>query len=233
MRKETSMIRNLKFLGLALVAALAMSSVVASMASADVITSEKAGVTTLTGKQEGTDVFKVHGGQVNCTTVNYSGSFTTGASNVLVAPTYSGCTFAGLASTIDMNGCQYRVNINAAAGNTTGTVDIVCSAGQEITVTAPSVGTKKCIIHVPGVAGPEPPPKNQGLTGGTGTNVGSGTTRELTLDINITNIVYSQTAGTAETGNCATADNTTGGTYTGTAIVTGSVSGAHVGIFLS
>jgi hypothetical protein len=52
------------------------------------------------------------------------------------------------------------------------------------------------------------------------------------LDINITNIKYSQTMGTSETGNCATADNTTGGTWTGTAILTGSV-GGHVGIFLS
>jgi hypothetical protein len=86
------------------------------------------------------------------------------------------------------------------------------------------VGTPKCIIHVP---------EQTDLTKVTGTNIGAGATREITLDINITNIKYSQTMGTAETGNCATADNTTGGTYTGAAVVTGSVAGAHVGIFLS
>jgi len=217
------MIRNLKFLGIALVAALAMSSVFAAAASADVITSESASSTTITGKQGGTDTFKVDGGEVKCTTVTYTGSFSSGASSALLTPTYSGCTFAGLASTIDMNGCQYRGNIQA--GSSTGaTVDIVCTGSNEITVTAPSVGTKKCILHIPA---------QTGLTSATGTNIGSGTTREGTGDININNIKYSQTAGTAETGNCATADNTTGGTYTGTAVFTGSVSGTHVGIFLS
>jgi len=217
------MIRNLKFLGLALVAALAMSSVVASMASADVITSESAAVTTATGKQEGTDVFKTHGGQVNCTTVTYTGTFSSGASSALVAPTFSGCSYAGLAMTIDMNGCLYRINVTGGT-STEGSIDIVCTGSNEITVTAPSVGTKKCILHIPA---------QTDLTKVKGTNIGAGATREITLDISITNIKYSQTAGTAETGNCATADSTTGGTYEGTAIVTGSISGAHVGIFLS
>jgi hypothetical protein len=122
-----------------------------------------------------------------------------------------------------MNGCTYRGNIEAGTG-TKATVDILCTGTNEITVTAPSVGTKKCIVHIPA---------QTGLTSGTGTNIGSGSTREGTGDINITNIKYSQTSGTAETGNCATADNTTGGTYTGTAVFTGSVAGAHVGVFLS
>jgi hypothetical protein len=217
------MIRNLKFLGLALVAALAMSSVAVSMASADVITSESGGVTSVSGSQEGTDAFKVHGGQVNCTTVTYTGSFSSGASSALVTPHYTTCTFAGLAATIAMNGCQYRVNVTGGT-STEGSVDIVCTGSNEITVTAPSVGKAKCIVHVPA---------QTDLTSGTVTKLGSGTTRELTLDINITNIKYSQTMGTAETGNCATADNTTGGTYTGTALVTGFSGATHVGIFLS
>jgi hypothetical protein len=215
--------RKLKLFGTILVAALAMSSVAVSMASADVITSESAAVTTVTGSQEGTDVLKVHGGEIRCFTVTYTGSFSSGASSVLVTPTYSNCSFGSLVSTFDMNGCQYRVNFTGGT-STEGSIDIVCPIGSEITVTTPSIGTKKCILHIP--------PQTD-LTKVTGTNIGSGTTRELTLDINITNIKYSQTAGTAETGNCATADNTTGGTYTGKAVVTGSVGGAHVGIFLS
>jgi len=217
------MIHKLKFLGIALVAALAMSSVLAAAAPADVITSESAGVTTITGKMEGTDIFKVHGGEVKCNSVSYTGTFSSGASSVLLTPTYSGCTFAGLASAVDMNGCQYRANVTGGA-STAGSVDIVCTGSNEITVTAPSVGTKKCIVHIPA---------QTDLTAGAGTNIGAGATREGTGDINITNIKYSQTAGTAETGNCATADNTTGGTYTGTATFTGSVGGAHVGVFLS
>jgi hypothetical protein len=121
-----------------------------------------------------------------------------------------------------MNGCQYRINILAIG--TTGSFDIVCTGSNEITITAPAVGTKKCIKHIPA---------QTDLTTVTATNIGTGTTREITLDINITNIKYSQTMGTSETGNCATADNTTGGTWTGTAVFTGSVSGVHIGIFLS
>jgi hypothetical protein len=215
------MIHNLKFLGMALVAALAMSSALAAVASADVMTSESAAATTISGQQEGTNVMKVDGGEVKCTTVTYTGSFTSPASSASVTPTYSGCTFVGLTTTVDMNGCTYKGNLTAGA-STSGTVDIVCTGTNEITITAPSVGTKKCILHIPA---------QTGLSTVTGTNIGAGTTREGTADINITNIKYSQTAGTAETGNCATADNTTNGTYTGTATFTGSVGGAHVGIF--
>jgi hypothetical protein len=222
MRKEASMIRNLKFLGLALVAALAMSSVVASMASADVITSESGGVTTVSGSQEGTDVFKVDEGEVKCSNVTYSGSFNSGESSGLVTPAYSGCTFVGLIATIDMNSCQYRVNVTGGA-STEGSIDIVCPGTNEITVTAPA-GVPKCVIHIPA---------QTDRTQVTGTNVGSGTTRELTLDININNIKYSKTSGSAETGNCKTADNTTGGEYIGKATVTGFSGSAHVGIFLS
>jgi hypothetical protein len=217
------MIRNLKFLGLALVAALAMSSALANMASADVLTSELAFKTTIDGKQGGTDVFKVHGGEVKCATVTYTGSFTTGASSAEVTPTYDNCTFAGLAATIDMNECKYRISITGGT-STAGSVDIVCIGTNEITVTAPKVGTKKCIVHVAGQAD---------LTNATVTNVGTSTTKELTLDINITNINYSQTAGMAETGNCKAAEDTTGGTYTGDATFTGSIGGVHVGIFAS
>jgi hypothetical protein len=218
------MIHKLRFSGMGLIVALAIGSTLAAAASADVLTSESASVTTLKGKQGGTDVIKVHGGELKCTTVTYEGTFSTGASSVILTPTYSGCTFAGLPSTVDPNGCGYRLNVNTGP-TTAGSVDIICSGTNEITITAPSTGTKKCIVHIRG---------QNDLTNATGTNIGgSGTTRELTVDINITNVAYSQTAGTAETGNCATADSTTGGTWEGDATFTGSVSSSHVGIFLS
>ncbi len=217
---------RLKFLGLALVAALAMSSIVASVASADVITTEAA-PTTLTGAQGGTDVRGFHSGSTKCTTVKYTGSLSAlSSSNATVTPTYSGCALLGLASTTSMNGCSFKFNVNATAGNTTGTTDIVCPAGKEITITAPSVGTPKCIVHIPA---------QTGLASISYSNLGSTTTREITASLNITNLKYSQTAGTAETGNCATADNTTGGTYVGSALFTGenAAGTAHIGIFVS
>ena len=220
------MTRNLRSLCAVLAAALALGLTTASMAGADAFTTEAVNVT-VTGAQEGTDVMKVHGGEVKCTTVKYSASVTsTSSSQVTASPTFSGCTFAGLAGTINMNGCDYLLKVNTEAGNTTLTQDVVCPSGKEITITAPSVGTAKCIIHIPA---------QTGLGPASAANVGAGTTREVTITAAVTNMKYSQTAGTAETGNCATADNTTGGTYTGKALLTGeNFSGTtHIGIFLS
>jgi hypothetical protein len=217
---------KLKLLGLAAVAALALSSFTASVASADVLTVESL-PTTLTGAQEGLDVLKVHAGETRCTTVKYQGTVATSpTTTITVTPTFSGCTFTGLAGAIDMNGCDYLFHINSAAGTTTGTTDIVCPAGQEITITAPAVGTKKCIVHIP---------PQTGLGSVTYTNVGVPPTSELTLSLALTGIKYSQTAGTAESGNCLTADSTTTGTYTGKALITGEneTTGAHIGLLLS
>jgi len=215
------MIRKSKFLGAALVAVLAMSAVAVTAASGDVFTRETAELSTLSAGQEGTSVMKFHGGELKCTNVTYAGSV--GPSSITVTPTYSGCTTVGLSAAVDMNGCTYRFNITG--GTSTGaSLDIVCTGTNEITITAPAVGTKKCIKHIPA---------QTDLTTITGTNIGSGTTKEVTLDINISNMKYSQTAGTSETGNCATADNTTGGTYTETSTFKGSNNGFHYGLFLS
>ena len=220
------MTRKLKLLGLALMAALAVNSVAVDVASADVVTSE-ASSTKLTGIQEGVDAFTFHAGATQCTTVRYTGSISgTSSSSISITPFYFGCVFVGLGAVFDLNGCSYRMNINSTVANTTATTDIVCPTGKEITITAPSPGTPKCIIHIP---------PQTGLAPISVANIGSGTTRELTASLAITNIKYSQTAGTAETGNCATADNTTGGTYLGSTIFTGesSTTFAHIGIFFS
>lgn len=223
------MIKNLKVLGLALVALVALSAAMASAASADNFTATEAPVT-VTGEQDGgavLDKFTVDGGTVECKKTTYVGtSAVVTFSTLTVTPTYHECTFIGLAATVNMNGCDYLLHINTAAGNTTGTVDIVCEAGKEITVTAPSVGTAKCIVHIP--------PK-VGLGTITYSKVGAGTTEEVTGVINIAGIGYSQTAGEG-LGKCASALNTTNGTYVGKAIFTGENDSAtfvkHIGLTL-
>jgi hypothetical protein len=223
------MIRNLKFLGLALVAVLAMSAVGAGAASADEFKAESAPLT-LTAKQgEPTDTFSTHAGNVKCTTATYKGTqATTSATTIRVAPTYSGCTFVGLNSTITTNGCEYLFHVPATAGVTTGTVDIVCTGSNEITVTAPNpaLGKAKCIVHVP---------PQTGLGVVTYSNLGAGATREVKVSVKLTGLKYSQTAGVAESGNCETKDNTTTGTYEGSATVTGETheGTTHIGIFLA
>src|ERR1700755_738377 len=223
------MIRNLKFLGLAVVAALAMSAMVASAASADTLNTGGSSVTVTgaqekhkEGEKEVFDKFKVDGGTVECETATYTGTATSGATTITVSPTYGGCKFTGLATTIDTTGCSYVFHVPATAGGTTGTVDVSCTAGNEITATVLPGATPRCIIHIT---------TQSGLGTVTYKNIGSGTTAEVTVSVNISSIKYSQTAGTG-VGACATADSTTNGVYEGAATVTGETDGGstHVGI---
>jgi hypothetical protein len=225
------MMRNLKVLGLALVAVFAMSAVAASMASADDLTSESSPVI-LSGKQEGSDVLTITAGNIACKEIKYSGTTITPTTTVTVTPSYpektsageQNCTALGFPSIIHTNGCTYLFHINGA-GSTTGTVDIVCPAGKEITVTTNAPATIKCTLHFPAQTGLGPV---------TYINTGAGTTRELRIETKITNLKYSHTAGTG-LGTCTTGTGTTGG-YVGKMLFTGlndSGGSGHVGIFLS
>jgi hypothetical protein len=217
------MVRKFKFLGLALVAVFAMSAVGASAASATVeFRAEKAPIT-LTGNQEGeSNAFDVQFGEVKCKVAKYTGTTTTTTDTVVkVVPNYENCTFAGVVTTIDMNGCFYNLKINNSGPPFTGTADVVCEAGKTIVVT----GGTKCNVDVPAQTGLGPI---------TFTNIGAGTTREVTLGLGgITNITYTQTPGTG-VGKC-TSVTTSAGKYTGTATVTGETDPGteHIGVFIS
>jgi hypothetical protein len=223
------MIRNLKVLGLALVAVCAMSAVAASMASADTFNSVGGVAVSLTGKQTGTgDVFTTTAGTVKCKEVTYTGTSTSGVTTVTGVPSYpaktaggeQNCTGFGFPAEINTNGCKYLFHIGAA---TTGTLDVVCEAGKEITVTATSGATVKCIVHVPA---------QTGLGTITYKNTGSGTTQEVEIEANVSGLKYKHTAGSG-LGACTTGE-ASAGTYVGKAIVTGETDGGstHVGIFL-
>lgn len=222
------MIRNLKALGLALVAAFAMSGVAASAASADSFTTEKAPVNVTGTTDPGTTESVVTtAGSVTCHGVYIGTVSNVSTTTIEVAPTYNNCTALGFpGSVVHVNNCKYVFHINSAAGVTTGTVDIVCPAGEELTVTALSAGTLKCTIHIG---------TQTDLSSVTYTSVGSGTTREVTVNVLITNLKYKHTsAGATGLGKC-TKGSATNGTYSGKAIVTAreDPGSNHVGIFLS
>ncbi len=217
------MSRNLKVLGLSLVAVLAMSAMVAAGASAEAPFKFKSegSPTTLTGKQHAAnDVFTTHTGTVSCDNATYAGTQTgTETSEVSVTPSYSGCKAFGLLSVpIDVNGCSYRFNANTKVGvNYEGSVDVVCPAGKQIEVTAPG-----CTVTVK---------PQTGLSKVTYTNVGAGATREVTVDVNINNLQYEEHRPLF--GICSTNTvPTTGGTYVGAGLVTGSSGVNHTGIFV-
>jgi hypothetical protein len=138
------MIRNLKMLGLAAVAVLSMSAMLAPAAQAEngFLTAESY-PTVLTGTQTGALVSTVVANgvrSIHCTNANLDGTITGAASFVTIAPTYSGCTAlpGNLPATILMNGCDYTVWLTrpgstghpAGTGGVSTTID--CPAGSVI-----------------------------------------------------------------------------------------------------
>jgi hypothetical protein len=219
--------RNLRILGLAFVAMLAMSAVMAAGASGNELTAEEYPAT-LTGVKDPTeaapDKLVLTAGNISCTTPKYDATLNKAETTVSVTPSYTGCTSFGFPATVHINGCTYLLHLGAA-GSTAATVDIVCPAGQEITITANPAEhglTPKCTVHI----------KPQTLGGSvTIKNIGAGTTRELTLEINLTNIHYTHTEGTG-LGKCSAGTGATG-SISAKAQVTGEKNLAHKGIFLS
>ena len=162
------MIRNIKMLGLLVVAALALSAVIASAAQAETGT-YTAGLTpsthttsTLTGEQEGTSEwnhFVAFGQQITCENqgVHYHGTISGGvATQVTITPTYADCTAEGLPETVTMNGCDYIFTRPVTdTGKMTAKADLTCPAGKSIDIEVFLFGTptgshttKVCTIKV-------------------------------------------------------------------------------------
>jgi hypothetical protein len=204
--------RNIKILGLALLAMFSMSAVMAVSASADSLKAQ-AYPAILTGEPDGTfkDVFNTTAGNVSCPEPKYdieptlSGPLTT-SDKVLATPTYphTGCTGFGFPATIDHNGCKYEFKILAG---TAGTVNLECTSG-EITVTAISAGTTKCTVHVKSQTDIPGTIQYSNLAGGAG----------ITLEANLTGIHYTHTQGTG-IGACPSGTGTNG-TLTAKGILT-------------
>jgi hypothetical protein len=147
-RKEEKMIRNLKVLGLALVAIFAMSAMVASAASAQTqgkLTTEGGGAVTLTGSETGEKANRLtaFGLSVECPGSTYTGkkTLTTAeteagkkheplpnlSTTATIIPVYNqpkciapvgGSNFP---ATVTMNGCDYDLTVNETTGEQTET----------------------------------------------------------------------------------------------------------------
>jgi hypothetical protein len=214
------MTRNLKALGLALVAMFALSIVAASSASAtDLLTVPKAPTSLkVTG---GTQEFKITGtsGVFKCHHFKAVVELTSTATKEMTIKeiTYTGkkedtenteCESNLGSITIDMNGCDYDLT-----GETTGkdelkedaTLSITCPAGKEITTTT-KVG---CTLHIH-----EQTPTSGGVTytNGTGANGKS----DVTVHATVTGITFTATGAFCSLGKLPEEGNTldTVGTFT-------------------
>jgi hypothetical protein len=226
--------RNLKVLGLALVAVLALGAMVASAASADDLTAESYPAT-LTGTQEGVDTLTIpEVGTTACEGTTYHGTISAATTAQSVTPTYppptapKHCLSLGFPAEVHTNGCTYTLRVGV--GVTTGTVDIVCPAGKEITITVnvPSPMVLKCTIHLP---------PQTGKATLTYKNVGTLKTREVTVEANVTGLTVTTTKPSGGGGIGACPEKTTNAAkLEAKAIVTGEKETSpfeHVGLFLS
>jgi hypothetical protein len=192
--------RNAKTLGLALLAMLSMSAVTAMSASADTLTAGGYPAVLTGAVDEGfKDTFTTTYGAVSCPEPKYDATITgpvTTAGSVSVTPTYPhvGCLSNGVPMTIDMNGCTYQFK---ALASTNGTVNLVCPAEKEVTVTVTAAGVLKCTLHV----------KPQTDIKGTikYTNVAGG----VTVNASLKEIHYTHTQGIG-IGSCPSGTGTNG-----------------------
>ena len=145
------MIRNLKTLGVALCAVLALTAVVASAASANYTASSYP--TTGTGTSEiGNDVFKTEAGNVECKS-HFEGTLAAASTSLTVKAKYTECkAFGFLSATVNMGSCDYLFTEPKFIQTTevearkihdyTAEVDVKCTKSTEpITITASTCKT--------------------------------------------------------------------------------------------
>lgn len=148
------MIRNLKVLGLALLAVFAFAAVGASAASAQngEVFSSEASEFTLTGVETGvgTNRLTAFGGRVECPGSTYTGHkynetphklIPTGASSVTITPKYVNCVATALKfpATVTMNGCDYAFHLEGTKEGAADTYGILA------TLVCPGIGPQ---VHI-------------------------------------------------------------------------------------
>lgn len=149
------MIRNVKALGLALIAVVVLSAVAAQVASAQgKLTSD--GPVTLVGQVTGPvaeNSFTMFGGSTICPTLNIGGHEVAvtphkpvpdGATQITVTPHFGPCTSLGFPSTVDMNGCDLVFDLKETTVLSTYRVTVTyeCDVGKHPVVTIFSSAAK-------------------------------------------------------------------------------------------
>jgi len=146
---------KLKKLGAVLVAVVALSLVASSTAPAAQFTSAKYPTTYQVTGGASSGSISNSGGSLTCKKLTASGTASAASSTVTVSSTASECTAFGFSTAhVLMNGCYYTLHVTEGSGDKfKGTGDIVCPAGNEITITPTSFGVSSCSVRIPGQAG--------------------------------------------------------------------------------
>ena len=186
------MIRNLKTLGLAVMAMFALTAVAASAAQAIEFHSEIENTTVTASTEAGSNsVFDAAGASISCASATFTGTQATKTSpTVTVTPAYSNCTFLGVLNVpVKTNGCQYTFHANGEA-------DVTGASCTAITFEATG-----CKVEVK---------KQTGLKEVTFTNIGAGATREVTVTPHVIGITYTSSGLCPKNGTFADGNYTSG-----------------------
>jgi hypothetical protein len=210
------MTRNIKALGLALVAVFAMSAVAASSASALHFVSG-AGIAKVDGAQVGVNVFTANGSPIECDEATFSGTVVaTTTTEQTITPTYKKCRFASKTenATVDMNGCAFILTIPNEA-DVHNPLHIECPTGAGAITHNGVANTKAIVITTPGVCEitiPEQTPTGGGVTYAAGT---SGGRKDITVNATISGIHYTTHGLCQSISGKATEFTWADGTYAG------------------
>ncbi|HET8815557.1 MAG TPA: hypothetical protein VFM51_11475 [Solirubrobacterales bacterium] len=146
----------------------------------------------LKGVHEGTEEFNFEFATVKCNVASYLGlvkSKTTTASKMFLEPTYQECeTNTGLEVEAKSEFCAwFFTSGNEEGGKFEGELDLDCLGDtDELIFIARSGGLARCTVGIPA---------QQGLKAITYTNKEAGGVDDLTIDVGVTNLAYSQTEG--------------------------------------
>jgi trypsin len=177
------------------------------------------GTAVLTGEQEGEgEMLAFDAGTLSCKKATYTGELAgTVTGELVVTPVYSECKLAGNSATVDINGCQYAFTPAEGESGFAGGLNIVCPEEKKIEVTGAG-----CKITI----GPQ-----NDLEDVTYTNTGSGSTRKITIDLDLSGFAYEEHNVFPSTCAANTVPKTNG-TYEGTALISAETGEkAHRGIW--
>jgi hypothetical protein len=195
------MIRNLKTLGLSVVAVLALSAMVTSAAQATIGNAQatiEGGKGFIHGKDEVAGTLTRNGRTVTCTSAHYkSNTVLNGDTSITITPEYTNCHSAGLPATVTVNGCAFIFTFTADAGHTfTAISHLECPPNKVVEIHVYSshnnhtAGTSLCTYHFGTV--------NINKTEVSLTNKAAGGTTPkdwITADITVGGIVSTRTSG--------------------------------------
>jgi hypothetical protein len=141
------MARILKTLGLALTTIIAMWAVGSAVAQATgpFFKTVESPATVTGTKIAGEQFIKTNAGKTECTGSQWSATIVKQNTSMLLKNAYSGCTLGGAGATVELNGCEFNLNLVSTSSPPTATVDLICPGSNEVTIKS---GT--CVIHIAG-----------------------------------------------------------------------------------